>query len=300
MIMLGCGQASGANVDDLYQGQTIVTGQVEEARRLGFPVCLDQVLVKVSGDPRLIGDPEVLLAGQAATVTDYAFAIVWQAYPSMTSRARDRPYDLTVRFDPAKIDAALRSLGREPWRRVTPTRHSVRWRGSRRGDLPARERRQARTRPARSARGGSGAVRHADCAADQGGAGGRGLELQALDLASLDATAKAIGGDLALAGTLLWSEQALGWVADWRMDAGGRAIDGRSAASTSMTRFAAPCPALRRSSATGSRTKPSHDRGERDQDLVVGSWRYGLSSAARFCWGVVDFGFRSLLCNLEA
>ena len=59
MVMLGCGNASGAHVDDLYQCQTIVTGQGEESRRFGFPVCLGQVLVKVSGDPRLIGDPEV-------------------------------------------------------------------------------------------------------------------------------------------------------------------------------------------------------------------------------------------------
>jgi hypothetical protein len=44
--------------------------------------------------------------------------------------------------------------------------------------------------------------------------------LQATDLGRLDAVARAIGGDLALAGTLVWSEQALGWIADWRMQAG--------------------------------------------------------------------------------
>ena len=33
---------------------------------------------------------------------------------------------------------------------------------------------------------------------------------------------EALGGDLALAGNLLWSEQALGWIADWRMDARGK------------------------------------------------------------------------------
>ena len=46
--------------------------------------------------------------------------------------------------------------------------------------------------------------------------------LQAIDLGPLNATAEALGGDLALAGNLLWSEQALGWIADWRMDAGGK------------------------------------------------------------------------------
>ena len=64
MVTLGCGNASGANADNLLSSaQTIVTGQGEESRRFGFPVCLEQVLVKVSGDPRLIGDPEVAMLG---------------------------------------------------------------------------------------------------------------------------------------------------------------------------------------------------------------------------------------------
>src|ERR1700693_3369435 len=33
---------------------------------------------------------------------------------------RDRPYDLTVSFDEAKTDAALRSLGLEPWKKSRP------------------------------------------------------------------------------------------------------------------------------------------------------------------------------------
>ena len=155
MVMLGCANASAANVDDLYQAQTIVTGQGEESRRFGFPVCLEQVLVKVSGDPRLIGDPEVAaLAGQAAAfVTDFAFRDRMAGIPVHDEQGtRDRPYDLTVRFDPAKIDAALRSLGREPWSASRPRVAVFVGVESRRNDLPARERRHARTRPARSAR----------------------------------------------------------------------------------------------------------------------------------------------------
>jgi hypothetical protein len=41
------------------------------------------------------------------------------------------------------------------------------------------------------------------------------------DPSSLDATVKRIGGDLALSGSMLWSEDALGWVADWRLAASG-------------------------------------------------------------------------------
>jgi hypothetical protein len=43
MVMLGCGTAGGGDVNDLYQAQTIVTGQGEDGRGLGFAACLEQV-----------------------------------------------------------------------------------------------------------------------------------------------------------------------------------------------------------------------------------------------------------------
>ena len=43
-----------------------------------------------------------------------------------------------------------------------------------------------------------------------------------VDLASLDALAKDAGGDVAVVGTLDWSDAALGWVADWRLEWQGR------------------------------------------------------------------------------
>jgi hypothetical protein len=43
-----------------------------------------------------------------------------------------------------------------------------------------------------------------------------------VDLPSLDAAARTIGGDLALGGRMLWSEAALGWIADWRLGARGK------------------------------------------------------------------------------
>jgi uncharacterized protein len=47
-------------------------------------------------------------------------------------------------------------------------------------------------------------------------------ELAQADPSSLDATIKKIG-DLALVGSMVWSEKTLGWVADWRLAAPGRA-----------------------------------------------------------------------------
>jgi hypothetical protein len=228
VVALGGGNASGANVDDLYQCQTIVTGQGEESRRFGFPVCLEQVLVKVSGDPRLIGDPEVAaLAGQAATfVTDFAFRDRMAGIPVHDEQGtRDRPYDLTVRFDPTKIDAALGALGREPWGASRPcvavfvgvdiggTKYVLAREGTR-----GRDQREALA---------EAAARYGVPMAlpDQAALAAAGLSyptLQAIDPGRLYATARAIGGDLALAGNLLWSEQALGWIADWRLGTRGK------------------------------------------------------------------------------
>jgi uncharacterized protein len=228
MVMLGCANASGANVNNLYQCQTIVTGQGKESRRFGLPVCLEQVLVKVSGDRRLTGDPEVAaLAGHApAFVTDFAFRDRLAGIPVHDEQGtRDRPYDLTVRFDPAKIDAALRALGREPWSGSRPrvavfvgvslggTTYLLASDGTR-----GRDQREALAEAA--ARYGLPMT-----LPDRAALAAAGLSysrLQTIDLGPLNATAEALGGDLALAGNLFWSEQALGWIADWRMDAGGK------------------------------------------------------------------------------
>src|SRR4051794_24973925 len=52
-------RASGIPAADLYRAQTIVTGQGEANRIVGFASCLEDVLVKVSGQLRLAGDPRV-------------------------------------------------------------------------------------------------------------------------------------------------------------------------------------------------------------------------------------------------
>ena len=46
--------------DDLYRAQAIVTGKGEKNRQLGFRDCLDRVLVRVSGDQRLLAKSEII------------------------------------------------------------------------------------------------------------------------------------------------------------------------------------------------------------------------------------------------
>src|SRR5260370_34870236 len=59
--------ANAAGADELYEAQAIVTGQREPERLRALPDCLDAVLVKVPGDPRLRGArPRVPLTADAA------------------------------------------------------------------------------------------------------------------------------------------------------------------------------------------------------------------------------------------
>src|SRR5579883_576201 len=46
-----------AATDELYRAQASVTGQGEVERARGFAICLEAVLIKVSGDPRLASEP---------------------------------------------------------------------------------------------------------------------------------------------------------------------------------------------------------------------------------------------------
>jgi uncharacterized protein len=227
--MLALGRGTAAAADDLYWARTIVTGQGEEGRSAGFAECLEQVLVKVSGDPRLLGDPGVAaMVERAATfIAAFSYRDRMAGIPVHDEQgSRDRPYDLTVSFDPAKIDAALRSLGREPWSTTSRPRLVV-FLGVRIGTTSyvlasdgerGRDQRDALT--AAAERLGMPMALPDQTALDEAGLSYQNLARA--DLSSLDATVKEIGGDLALAGSILWSEEALGWIAAWRLAASGK------------------------------------------------------------------------------
>jgi uncharacterized protein len=103
---------------DPYQATAIVTGVDMRNRPLGFARCLREVLVKVSGEPRLRNDQRLsALAAQADQfVLSFDYHDQMAGIPPHDDQGTyDRSYDLTVRFDPAKIDMALADLGEKPW-----------------------------------------------------------------------------------------------------------------------------------------------------------------------------------------
>lgn len=222
LATLACGTGA-AGADDLYEAQTIVTGQGEENRGVGFARALDIVLVKISGDPRLIGDPRVAaMAGEAGSfIETFRYRDRLAGIPVHDEQGtRDRPYDLFVDFQPDRIDAALRTLGRAAWLGPRPgvavflrVEHgTIRYLLARDGER-GRDQREALATAAEQL--GLPLILPSKAALSE-----TGLSLEnvaAADAASLDAAAKMVGGDVALAGNLVWSVPDLGWVADWRL-----------------------------------------------------------------------------------
>ena len=114
------------DLSDPYQAFDIVAGyDLERTRRAGFAHCLPEVLVRVSGEPRLEHDPRVaeLAAHAAALVASYDysdFLVRMGPVHDDQGTGDERPYDLVVRFDHAKIDAVLIDLGTPPWQGPRP------------------------------------------------------------------------------------------------------------------------------------------------------------------------------------
>ena len=116
---LGGGSAALAQaVAPLYRAMTVVTGYDMRSRPAGFARTLMEVLVKVSGETRLARDPPRADAGPHADRLVTAFGYVDQMAGRKVKDDQgtyDRSYELTVTFDPAKVDAALANLDEHPW-----------------------------------------------------------------------------------------------------------------------------------------------------------------------------------------
>lgn len=204
---------------DPYQAYDIVAGyDVAATRLVGFGHCLPEVLVRVSGEPRLEHDPRIAaLAAHAETLVasyDYSdFLVRMGPVHDDQGTGPERPYDLVVRFDHGKIDGLLRDLGVPPWRGPRPLVVPVlRVEGFTGTYLLSAE------VAAGAAQRGSLAV-----AARQ-----YGLPLHVpteAELAGWGVTpggfpsprADAGGGDALVAGTLVFDAAKPGWVGSWRM-----------------------------------------------------------------------------------
>ncbi|WP_245286569.1 DUF2066 domain-containing protein [Bradyrhizobium sp. ARR65] len=222
-----CGTMATA-ADSLYRAQAVVTGQGEPNRTIGFGVCLEDVLIKVSGAQKLAGDPR--LAAYKAKASDYVRAYSYHDQMAGTPTrdeqgTRDRPYDLSVEFDEGKVDALLRTLGLNPWLSHRPVLavFVVMEQGARKYMVTSDARQSDLQRESllgAAMKRGMSVVLPSSAALEK-----LGVTLAEASKAASSQPASAaaeLGGEVALAGHLVWSDQELGWATEWQIDWQGR------------------------------------------------------------------------------
>jgi uncharacterized protein len=211
------------SLDDIYTTRVIVTGSDERNRPLGFRLCFEDVLVKVSGDPNIVTDGkfETIAADAGQYISTFSYRDRLEGRPVHDEQGtHDRPHDLTCRFDPQKIDSVLKTLGRKPWSGPRPRLVML---------LVVRGRKNS------GILSSDGAFDPDMREALANAAQRYGLTVTLPSAATLQSnqitfdsagdrllrTAKASGGELPIVGSLLWSDAALGWVATWKLEASG-------------------------------------------------------------------------------
>jgi len=208
----------------LYRAQTAVTGQGEANRLIGFGACLADVVIKVAGSGRLADDPRLEDARAHARdyVKGYSYHDQMSGTPTRDEQGtRDRPYDLTVDFDPARVDDLLSRLGLKPWSSHRPVLAIfVEMEQGARQYIVTSDTRQSELQrdsllAAAEKRGMPIVLPTAEMLARSAITAAALPTLSAQALASATA---AQGGEIALVGHLVWSDQDLGWATEWRLD----------------------------------------------------------------------------------
>jgi len=204
-------------VDDLYRADAIVTGQRAETREAGFRTCLERVLVRVSGDQRLIAKPEArqMLAQAASVVQSFSYRDRMAGMPVHDEQGTyDRPYDLTCLYDHEVVDGLLAELGSRPWREERPSL-AVFLKVKRPGSEVYVSRDGLRDEAMRQAF----ALGASPLAMTIAFPSARDAQRWTSSAGSpaLAEIATSIGADRALVGVLEWSDADLGWIATWRL-----------------------------------------------------------------------------------
>ena len=227
-VLTWCGGAMAAPGVDLYRMQTVVTGQGEANRMIGFATCLEDVLIKVSGAQKLAGDRRLVAYKSSAGsyVKAFSYHDQFSGKPIRDEQGtRDRPYDLTVDFEDKKIDDVLKTLGLKPWLSQRPrlavfaemeqgAKDYIVTADGTRSDL------QRDALLAAADRRGMDIVLPGAAALEKSGLDGK--KLQTAPASTLTPLAGELGGENTLVGRLVWDDRALGWATNWQMQWHGR------------------------------------------------------------------------------
>jgi len=227
LLLGGIAAEAAEDRDALYRATAIVTGQGVENRQIGFRLCFLDVLVKLSGDQRLLDNRKTATfeANASQFVEKFSYRDLLEGVPIHDEQGtHDRPHYLTADFKPEPINAALDELGSRPWLSERPkllvllgVRNAKSSFVLAAGDDSSASMRESFT---------AAAERYGVpiAFAETSRLGGLTFEsLAAENAETLAALAHAVGADLPLVGSLVWSDAELGWIADWRLVRNGTA-----------------------------------------------------------------------------
>jgi hypothetical protein len=217
-------------IEDTYTTRAIVTGKDERNRPLGFRLCFEDVLVKASGDYRIIENKRVhaLAVHAHRYITEFSYRDRLEGKPLGDEQGTyDRPHYLTCKFDPKKIDGILKKLHRKPWTGKRPhlvlvvAVHGRKASGMLTSDGPL-DPDMRESLEAAAIRYGMTVELPSEAALAKDN-----ITLDTAPIASaaaLQNVAAASKADLPVRGDLTFRETALGWIATWDFDANGRHV----------------------------------------------------------------------------
>jgi uncharacterized protein len=211
---------------DLYRAHVFVTGERPETRDPALLQGYRDVMVKVSGDPRLLADKRLDASFDPSVVLTYSYRDLMAGIPKHDEQGtRDRPFELTIDYAPEKIADILAALDHKAWYEdrprvllligveLGPSRFILTDEGE-----PGSVQRQALTTSAR--RYGVPIVFPTRTMLEASGLTADALKNpDPKTLKPLLGQAKA---DRVFAGHMVFSDQALGWIARWQLAADDR------------------------------------------------------------------------------
>jgi uncharacterized protein len=224
LLLLAVPAVAAESTAELYRAQTIVTGTGETNRLIGFASCLEDALIKVSGQLRLAGDPRLApyKADAAKLVRDFSYRDEKGGKPKNDEQGtRDRSFILTAEFDEAGINGVLAKLGVTPWlsRRPVLGIFAELQPGARRFVVAADSRETDLQRTALLAAAAKRGMQVAlPDAAALAAVGANEQPLAAIAPAKLTEAAHQRGGEVLLIARLVWDDQSLKWNSDWQLD----------------------------------------------------------------------------------
>lgn len=208
---------------DLYRAQVFVTGERPETRDPALLQGYRDVMVKVSGDPRLLADKRLDASFDPSVVHTYSYRDLMAGIPKHDEQGtRDRPFELTIDYAPEKIADALAALDHKAWYEdrprlllligveLGPSRFIIADAGE-----PGSVQRQALTTSARR----YGVPITFPTRALLEASGLTADALKSPDPKTLEPLLKQAGADRLFAGHMMFSDRALGWIARWQLPA---------------------------------------------------------------------------------